>query len=55
MLIQVSYSSDKIETSEIMEILKVREMVNIKELLIIPNDIDGEEIEGKKIKYVFTL
>ncbi|ACP44716.1 conserved hypothetical protein [Sulfolobus islandicus Y.G.57.14] len=50
-LLQVTYTSDKIEEREIRSLLKAEEMLRTKELIVITYDIESEEErEGKKIK-----
>ncbi|WP_016731186.1 ATP-binding protein [Saccharolobus islandicus] len=52
-LLQVTYTSDKIEEREIRSLLKAEEMLRAKELIVITYDIEGEEErEGKKIKLI---
>ncbi|WP_016729767.1 ATP-binding protein [Saccharolobus islandicus] len=52
-LLQVTYTSDKIEEREIRSLLKAEEMLRAKELIVITYDIEGkEEREGKKIKLI---
>ncbi|WCM36456.1 ATP-binding protein [Sulfolobus islandicus] len=52
-LLQVTYTSDKIEEKEIRSLLKAEEMLRTKELIMITYDIEGEEErEGKKIKLI---
>lgn len=52
-LLQVTYTSDKIEEKEIRSLLKAEEMLRAKELIMITYDIEGEEErEGKKIKLI---
>ncbi|ACR41532.1 ATP-binding protein [Saccharolobus islandicus] len=52
-LLQVTYTSDKIEEREIRSLLKAEEMLRAKELIVITYDIEGEEErEGKQIKLI---
>ncbi|WP_187146894.1 ATP-binding protein [Saccharolobus islandicus] len=52
-LLQVTYTSDKIEEREIRSLLKAEEMLRTKELIVITYDIESEEErEGKKIKLI---
>ena len=52
-LLQVTYTSDKIEEREIRSLLKAEEMLRAKELIVITYDIESEEErEGKKIKLI---
>ncbi|MGC9105453.1 MAG: ATP-binding protein [Thermoprotei archaeon] len=52
-LIQVSYARDKIEEREFRALLKARELVRAKEMVVVTYDLEGvEEREGVKITLV---
>jgi Predicted ATPase (AAA+ superfamily) len=52
-LLQVTYSSDKVEEREFKALLKAEEMLRARELVVVTYDIEGEEErEGKKIKLI---
>jgi len=52
-LLQVTYSSDKVEEREFKALLKAEEMLRARELVVVTYDIEGEEErEGRKIKLI---
>ncbi|BDC17340.1 AAA family ATPase [Acidianus sp. HS-5] len=52
-LVQVTYSSDKVEEREINGLLKADELVKAKERIIVTYDVEGvEEVNGKEVKMI---
>jgi len=52
-LLQVTYSSDKVEEREFKALLKAEEMLRARELVVVTYDVEGEEErEGRKIKLI---
>ena len=52
-LVQVTYAHDKVEEREIRGLLKAKELVEAKEMIVVTYDVEGvEEVEGEKIRLV---